>query len=213
MSQYITIKLYSIIRSKTLLQTLFFHGITLSYSRVLSLIDELSATVLDLYQRSGNRALPSNVRSGIFSVFVDDNLDKNSSSSTAKSYFHGAGVSLLQFPIHDNLGEKIIKLLYKDLPVSSKSINISILDNYTNVGTCIINISKGLSLKQAINIPSDFCPRISDCYKENQMMELDWLQSIFTEFERASDAERKPLSWTAWHINSNRYNYSNQILT
>ena len=45
-------------------------------------------------------------------------------------------------------------------------------------------------------------------------MELDWLQSSFTEFERdTSDAERKPLSWTAWLIYSNRYNYSNQILT
>ena len=48
-SQYIAIKLYNIVRSKNLIQTLFAHGIGISYKRVISL-DELSLTVLELYQ-------------------------------------------------------------------------------------------------------------------------------------------------------------------
>ena len=75
--QYATIKLYSVIRCKSLIHLLFQHGMILSYDRILSFLDELSQTVIVLYRDSDNKVLPSTLRKGIFTVFVDDNVDKN----------------------------------------------------------------------------------------------------------------------------------------
>ena len=57
-SQYLSLKLNSIIRSKDLIQTFFRYGILLSYDRILTSIEELSATVLHLYGQSDNKVLP-----------------------------------------------------------------------------------------------------------------------------------------------------------
>ena len=65
--QYMTIKLYSTVRSKTLIQVLFSFGIVLSYDRVLSFIDELSQSAKVLYQDSDNKVLSSKM---VFSQYL-----------------------------------------------------------------------------------------------------------------------------------------------
>ena len=179
-SQYISIKLYSIIRSADLLQTIFAHGIFLSYSRILTLVDELSVTVLHLYQKSGDRVLPSNCKKGIFSVFIDDNLDKNSSSPTAKAHFHGAGVSILQFPTEKNLGVERIRTPFKDLSEASKLIDISLIDKYANVLPCNVDLKKGFYPIQSVNIPQQFLSDISYCYQESRSGEMKWLAEVIS---------------------------------
>ena len=94
-NQYMTLKLYSIVRSKTLVQILFQFGIVLSYDRILTFVNELSQVVQDLYAHSCNKVLPSTLRVGIFTIFIDDNLDKNSSSVDAKTHFHGTAMSVV----------------------------------------------------------------------------------------------------------------------
>ena len=59
--------------------------------------------------------LPSNLRQGIFTIFVDDNIDKNSSSVTAAGHFHGTGVTILQFPSKENPGIQRKQKTFKDL--------------------------------------------------------------------------------------------------
>jgi hypothetical protein len=81
--QILTLKLSKTIRAKGLMQVYFHHGINLSPKRWYLFIDEVMMTMLDLCRRSGNRALPSSAREGIFSVFIDDNLDENSSSPSS----------------------------------------------------------------------------------------------------------------------------------
>ena len=71
-----TIMLCSVIRSKSLIHVFFQHGIILSYDRILSFLDELSQTAKVLFNDSENKVLPSVLRKGIFTVFVDDNIDK-----------------------------------------------------------------------------------------------------------------------------------------
>ena len=51
-------------------------GITLAYDKIRSCLDELSQTVQVLFKDSDNKVLPSELRKGIFTVFVDDNVDK-----------------------------------------------------------------------------------------------------------------------------------------
>ena len=52
-------------------------------------MEELAVTVKDLYCRSGNRMLPGALQKDLFTVVVDDNIDKNSSSSSATCHLHG----------------------------------------------------------------------------------------------------------------------------
>ena len=59
---YTTIKLYSVITSKSLVHMLFEHGVVLSYDRILTFINELSETVKAFYSDSGDRVLPSTLR-------------------------------------------------------------------------------------------------------------------------------------------------------
>ena len=63
--QYLSLKLYSTVRSKNLVQTLFQYGVGISYSRILQMIDDLSITVTSFYKMSENKVKPSNARKGI----------------------------------------------------------------------------------------------------------------------------------------------------
>ena len=97
---YTTIKLYSVIRFKSLVHMLFERSMVLSHDRILTFINELSETVKLLYNDLGDKVLPSTLRRGIFTIFVDDNVDKN--SSFVAGHFHGTGVTVLQFPSEEN---------------------------------------------------------------------------------------------------------------
>ena len=70
----------------------------LSHERALSFADEPSQTVHILFNDSKNKALPSVLHKGIFTVFVDDNIDKSSSSGGVKNNFHGTAMTVLQVP-------------------------------------------------------------------------------------------------------------------
>ena len=93
---------------------LFEHGMVLSYDRILTFINELSETVKALYNDSGDKVLQSTFRRGIFTIFVDDNVDKNRSSVTAAGHFHGTGV-VLQFPSEENPGIQLKRKTFKEL--------------------------------------------------------------------------------------------------
>ena len=58
---YTTIKLYSVIRSKSLVHMLFERGMVLSHDRILTFINELSETVKAFYNDSGDKIASRNL--------------------------------------------------------------------------------------------------------------------------------------------------------
>ena len=88
---------------------LFERGMVLSYDRILTFINELSETVKAFYNDSGDKVLPSTLPRGIFTIFVDGNVDKNSSSVT------GTGVTVLQFLSEENQGIQRQRKTFKEL--------------------------------------------------------------------------------------------------
>ena len=94
---------------------LFERGMVLSYDRILTFINELSERVKALYNDLGNKVLPSTLRRVIFTIFVDDNVDKNSSSVTAAGHFHGTGVTVLQFSSEEYAGIQPKRNTFKEL--------------------------------------------------------------------------------------------------
>ena len=75
MVRHLTLKVYSTVCSKDLINSLHTNSLTLSYDRVLNLTYEMSSITIELYERSGNQVLPSRIRSKIFTMFADNNID------------------------------------------------------------------------------------------------------------------------------------------
>lgn len=101
---YIAISIHAQTRSKQIIQLLHQMGVSVSYQRVKRIEEWLSTAVSERFNED-DIVCPSNLHKGIFTVGALDNLDHNPSSTTAKSSFHGTGISLFQFPTRSYKGE------------------------------------------------------------------------------------------------------------
>ena len=73
---YVGLKIYSMVRSRTLIQYLFDLGICISYDRVLSITKSLYEQLQSSYDEHGI-FIPRNSRKGCFVMLVKDNIEKN----------------------------------------------------------------------------------------------------------------------------------------
>jgi hypothetical protein len=101
---YLGLNIHAVSRNKKLIQMLYQMGISISYDRIMELEDWLATSVCERFEEDGVVS-PANLRKGLFTVGALDNLDHNPSSTTAKTSFHGTGISLFQFPTKNNHGE------------------------------------------------------------------------------------------------------------
>ena len=92
---YISLKLYSSIRSKTLLQKLHQIGICSSYQHVIDIISDWAANALQVYKNS-NQVIQLKLRGMVFTVFTKDNKYKNSKFNEATKHSHGTSTCALQ---------------------------------------------------------------------------------------------------------------------
>ena len=92
---YLGIMIHSKTRKKSVVDTLFELGICVSYNRVISVSTDLRNKLCNFYA-SVDTVCPPNMMQNTFTLAADDNIDHNPSSATAKSSFHGTGISLFQ---------------------------------------------------------------------------------------------------------------------
>ena len=118
---YVGLKIYSMVRSRTLIQYLFDLGICISYDRVLSITKSLYEQPQSSYDEHGI-FIPRNLRKGCFVILVKDNIDKNATANLVSSHFHGTGISLLQHVEYENQGEFINISEYLDSSHHSKKL-------------------------------------------------------------------------------------------
>ena len=78
-------------KDKTLITKLYQMGVSVSYQRVLELMNMIATVVSERFDMDGCVALAC-LRNGVFAVGAFDNLDHNPSSTTAVSSFHGTAV-------------------------------------------------------------------------------------------------------------------------
>ena len=148
--------------------------------------------------------LSSTLRRGIFTIFVDDNVDKNSSSVTAAGHFHETGVTVLEFSPQENPGiqrkQKIFKELQSFMPQSCES-----LKTFTTVN----KINDKLEFHfcaETVNVPEKFSKCNLDKLKLYELInEEKWLTSFY-------DDVLEPTSWTGYHEKQSRDKTGN-ILT
>ena len=103
---YVGSKLYSTVRSQTLIDCLFPLGICISYDRILSITKSLYEA---LRTTTGHYKifLPTNLKKGNFTVSAIDNIGKNVTTNFVQSHFHGTGISLFQLLDHENQDESL----------------------------------------------------------------------------------------------------------
>ena len=97
--QHLALLIHAQTRKKQLIDKLYNLGLCISNDRVLQISTELGSTFCT------NNVCPPKLRNGLFTTGCVDNIDHNPSSRTAKDFFHGTAVTLMQHPEENRSGE------------------------------------------------------------------------------------------------------------
>ena len=89
---------------RRLIDMLHEKGLCVSYDRVLGISANLGEAVVCQYVEDGV-VCPRALRTKIFTTSAVDNIDHNTSSTTAKTSFYGTSISICQHPEPDCAGE------------------------------------------------------------------------------------------------------------
>ena len=189
---YISLKLYSSIRSKTLLQKLHQIGICTSYQHVIDIISDWAGNALRVYKNS-NLVIPLKLRGMVFTVFTKDNIDKNSKSNEASKHFHGT--SICAFQTMKSVDEGIVRRSSQNDLVGTVS-DFSLPQAYTNVPPLLKECKKYSCALPTINIPEDiWCELI---LKDHQNEEVIWMEKFLSAETTAKHA------WSSYHAGKKR---------
>ena len=120
-SIYTGLKLYSTVRSRSIIDQLFNLGICISYPRILSITKSLYESLRITFATHG-LFLPAHLKQGCFVVLVKDNIDKNAAANLIKSHYHGTSISLLQFPDCEGDGEELQSHEFVDATYNLKKL-------------------------------------------------------------------------------------------
>lgn len=189
---YIGLLIYAKTRKRQLIDSLFQHGLCISYHRVLEISTQFGQAVVERFLSEG-LVCPTVLRKGIFTTSAVDNIDHNPSSTTAKSSFHGTGISIFQHPSEDNSGEERETVIIGKKP-SSKRIP-TLPDKYSNVKPAFLKKkpsppnTPGILMK----IPDD------DYLVESIKDEYEWLNAVHLT---SDDLEH--VSWSSFHSSRKR---------
>ena len=94
---YVGLMLHSATRKKSLIDKMNSLGLSVSYSWVQELEATVTNVVCHSYRSLGN-VVPVTLSQNVFTTAAIDNIDHNSSSTTAQDSFHGSSVSVIQHP-------------------------------------------------------------------------------------------------------------------
>ncbi len=126
---YVGIWLHSQTRSKKLIKCMSEMGISVSFDRVLA-IEKRLAEIVANQARIDGFVCPQNMQKQLFTVGALDNLDHNPTSRTAKTSFHGTGISVFQQRTVNTRGIPRDTLNYNDV---CESTSQQLPDSYTVV--------------------------------------------------------------------------------
>ena len=133
-------------RSKKLVNQLYELGLSVSYQRVDDIMNNLATSVCDHFKSVGV-VCPLSLQSGLFTVGAIDNLDHDTSSTTAQGSFHGTGISLFQFPKQASDVSQPAVQKVNLCSTRSASRDITLPDKYSSVSPVSIKTSE-------VNVPA-----------------------------------------------------------
>ena len=124
---YVGLKMYTSLRTKTLIQRFFSLGLSISYDRCLSICNNISLNMLKKYDLEG-LFVASHLTIETFTVIAKDNIDHNAISTKVKKHFHRISMTIMQFPSKENQGVKQ-NVIY-DLSLLDNSKKLALPEDY-----------------------------------------------------------------------------------
>ena len=167
---YVGLLLFVKTRKRQLIDTLHQYGICISYDRVLEISSQMGTALVKRFTEEGV-VCPSVLQKGLFTTAALDNIDHNPSSTTAKSSFHGTGISLFQHPTDSEKGEQRELLHIAGAPATKKVPPLP--EAYTNV--------RPAYFKDASPVPTgsqNMLPLKPEILFQNIKMEYQWLEHV-----------------------------------
>ena len=188
---YISLKLYSSIRSKTLLQKLHQIGICSSYQHVIDIISDWAANALQVYKNS-NQVIPLKLRGMALTGFTKDSIDKNIKSNEATKHFHGTVICAFQ--TMKSVDDGIPRRSSRNDLVGTVS-KFSLPQSYINVPPLLKKCKEYFCALLTINIPENI--RCKLILKVHQNKEIIWMENLLSAETTAKHA------WSLYHTEKN----------
>lgn len=184
---YMGLYIHTHTRSKKMMTHLYELGLSISYERLLEILDWFTAALCQRFEQE-NSVCPAQLREGIFTVGVIDNIDHNLSSTTAEGSFHGTGLSLLQFPTADNPGESRPPIR---IPPEN-TVTPPLPDSYSIVPDVVCNV-------QDIKVPGIAIPDTVSYLEIARRQEIKWLQQSIELLSKDTLGRGEHIAWAAYH--------------
>lgn len=172
-----------------MIESLYSFGVSISYNRMVELEDQLACAISTQFEKEGI-VCPPNLRKGLLTVVGLDNVDHNTSSTTAVSFFHGTGISIFQIPSPENCGVNRDPIV-----IDSKSAGKCCLpENYATVPAVACKTDT-LSEPESLSTLNVFQGFLDKAKKE----ELAWVDHGMCLLEKGFLQKEDYISWAAFH--------------
>ena len=185
---YLPLLLHNKYRSKRVMNRLHDLGLCICYNRIMSIVTDLGNAEIQRYTEP-NLVCPRTLKLNLVTTMAIDNIDQSTSSTTAKSSFHGTTISITQHPEEDNLGSPQKQTLMEN----SDSLKLKPLADYYTV-------IPDISLPSKVDIGESYIsPRTSfmgiSC--DDILSEENWLKYLFEKLGGNEQGEN--IHWAAYH--------------
>ena len=185
---YTGLFLYAKCRKSVILDRMSKLGVCISYERVISLVKDIASTVCETYNKQ-QVVCPPHLCKNVFTVGAMDNIDHNSSSTTAKGSFHGTAVSLTQHATTESTAPCL------SMAVSSSGTRKSpaLPEYYTAIDAVMLHSMEPIVTETAGHI------HMSDDHVVSTTDDISWLQFLHDLLLNGSDAVTTHVTWSAFH--------------
>jgi hypothetical protein len=185
---FVGINIHAQTRSKKIVKQLYRLGISISYDRVMELENSLACSASERFEED-KVVCPMQLRRNLFTVGALDNLDHNASSSTAKSSFHGTGISLFQFPTTLNRG-----LARPSVTTNANKSCPTLPYSFTDVPLVSFKPEEIGTLDNLVEYP-----HFADHLSPAMLQEEEWVQKAVQLLEKPNLSKDDNIGWSAYH--------------
>ena len=188
---YTGLKIHNETRNKTLINNFYELGISVHYERVREVEDDTAASICKHYEEIG-LVCPPQLRKGLLTIGVADNIDHNPSSTTAKDSFHGTGISQFQFPTAQNPG---VKQEYSFVHSTTRSQNYPLPDKYAIVPQVGFDVNSVEVPATQTNVTVENKEELQTAISE----EKQWINSAIDLLDKGKLESGDHIAWGAYH--------------
>ena len=189
---YLPLLLHNKHRSKRVMNRLHDLGLCIGYNRIMSVVTDLGNAEIQRHTEQ-NLVCPTTLKLYLVTTMAIDNIDQSTSSTTAKSSFHGTAIFINQHPEEDNLGSPQKPTLMEN----SDSLQLKPLPDYYTV--IPDSLPSKVDIGESYISPTTSFVGIS-C--DAILSEEKWLKYLFEKLGGNEQGEN--IHWAAYHVsNSN----------